>query len=164
MIDHSFKMTLVEYSVSYEEDFYSYVKNFPLRKYEYNNNSYFIEDNEKKSLTEKVNKYIKHIADSYKATLIDTWIQQYNENQFHDVHIHGEGHLLSFVWYIDCTKNSSKTIFHNQGYPYINTNRLEITPEKNKLILFDGTIPHYVLPNKDTTRLVISGNLKKWLK
>jgi len=161
MIDHSFKITLVEYLVTCDEDFYLYIKNFSLQKYEYNNNSFFIKNDEKKYVTEKVNTYIKHIADSHKAVLINTWIQQYNENQFHDLHIHGSGEFLSFVWYIDCTENSSKTIFHNQGYPYISTNRLEITPEKNKLILFDGTIPHYVLPNKDTTRLIISGNLKK---
>ena len=159
MIDHSFKITLVEYNIPCDKEFYNYIKNFPLDKYEYNSNSYFNTLNEK--LVPKVDKYIRNIAKNHKCNLTNAWIQKYNKNQFHDVHIHGRGDLLSFVWYIDCTKNSSKTIFHNPGYPYIDTHRIEITPEKGKLILFDGTIPHYVLPNKDTRRLIVSGNFLK---
>ena len=163
MIDHSFKITIMEYNVTYNKKFYKYIKTYPLDKYEFCNNSYFNKSPSKENLKKEVNKYIKNIADDHKSTLADTWIQQYNKNQFHDMHTHGTGDFLSFVWYIDCTKNSSKTIFHNQGYPYINTHQLEIQPKKGKLVLFEGTVPHYVLPNKDETRLVVSGNLKKWM-
>ena len=164
MIDHSFKITIVEYLVSPEKEFCSFIKNYPLKKFNFNSNSYFDDSNKTEKLRQKVSKYIIDIAEEHNATLTSAWVQKYDENEFHDLHIHGSGDFLSFVWYIDCTENSSPTAFHNPGYPYINTHKLEITPKKNKLILFDGTIPHYVLPNKDTKRLIISGNLKKWQK
>jgi hypothetical protein len=164
VIDRSFKVTLLEYSIPFEKEFYLFIKNYSLKKFVYNSNSYFDDLNVKEKLKVKINKYIIDIANEHRATLCSAWIQKYSKNQFHEVHTHGSGDFLSFVWYIDCTKNSSKTIFHNQGYPYVDTHGVEITPEKNKLILFDGTIPHYVLPNKDTRRLIISGNLKKWQK
>ena len=164
MIDHSFKIKLVEYYVPYTEDFYEHIKKYPLNKFEYNNNSYFDKSKENQELNKQVDTYIKPIAEEHNAVLTNTWIQHYNEGQFHDLHTHGSGEYLSFIWYIDCTENSSSTVFYNQGHPYISTHQLVIEPKKNKFILFDGTIPHLVIPNKDTTRLIISGNLKKWQK
>lgn len=160
MIDHSFKVTLLEYLVPYNIEFYNYINNYSLDNFEYNSNSFFSSSKDD-DLKIKINKHIAPILEEHKIILSESWIQKYNEFQFHDMHTHGTGKCLSFVWYIDCTENSSKTIFHNQGYPYIDTHKLIVTPQKNKLILFDGTIPHYVLPNKDKTRLIIGGNLIK---
>jgi|APGre2960657404_1045060.scaffolds.fasta_scaffold59247_2 hypothetical protein len=160
MIDHSFNIKILEYSLPYDKNFFKYIKEYPLKSFEHNNNSYFNEK-EDSELNEKVNGYIKSIADQNNCVLVKTWIQQYNEGQFHDIHTHGNGEFYSFIWYLDCTEKSSFTVFYNQGYPYILTHKFFSKPEKNKFILFDGTLPHFVLPNKDNTRLIISGNLKK---
>ena len=159
--DHSFKLKIIEYSISYTEEFYNYVRDYPLNKFEYNNNSFYIKQKEDQELLKQVDTYVKPIADEHNSVLDNTWIQHYDKGHFHDLHIHGSGEFLSFIWYIDCTENSSSTTFFNQGYPYIETHKLIIKPKKNKFILFDGTIPHLVSPNKDTTRLIVSGNLKK---
>jgi len=160
MIDHSFNVKILEYSLPFDDDFFKYIKKYSLKCFEKNNNSYF-DEKEDLELKEKVNFYIKPIAEQNNSVLVRTWIQQYNEEQFHDLHVHGSGDLLSFIWYIDCTKKSSFTVFYNQGYPYIHTHNFFVKPEKNKCILFDGSLPHLVLPNKDKKRLIISGNLKK---
>ena len=161
MIDHSFNIKILEYSLPFDNNFFKYIKKYPLNNFEYNNNSFFNEK-EDLELNEKVNSYIKPITDQNNCILVKTWIQKYNKGQFHDIHIHGNGEFYSFIWYLDCTGNSSPTVFYNQGYPYIFTHKFFVKPNKNKFILFDGTLPHFVLPNKDTTRLIISGNLKKY--
>ena len=164
MIEHSFKFQIFEFKLPFDDEFYNFVKNHPLEDYEYNSNSYFNSEENKQSLIDKVKPYIDPIAKQLNVTFSQAWIQKYKKDHFHDLHTHGTGELMSFVWYIDCTKNSAKTVFHNPGYPYIDTHCLMVYPEKGKLIVFDGSIPHFVLPNRDDKRLIISGNLKKWLK
>jgi hypothetical protein len=158
--NYNFVFIVKEYKIDFDNKFYQLIKNFPLNKFEYNNNSYFDKSSNREVLKKEVDKYIHPIAQEHSSKLEDVWIQKYNKLQFHDLHIHGQNNY-SFVWYIDCSEKSSKTIFHNPGYPYIDTQRVEVIPSKGKFILFDGVIPHYVLPNNDSKRLIVSGNLLK---
>jgi len=159
MRNHSFIFKILEYSVFIDTLFYDKIKSWPLDRYDYNNNSYF-NNPLLQELNNLVDDKLKYIFKENNCRLFDTWIQSYQDNQFHDLHLHPES-FMSFVWYIDCTDKSSETIFYNPGYPYIERNKLHIKPEKGKLILFDSALPHHVLPNKDSQRLVISGNCNK---
>lgn len=156
MIDRSFIFKILEYTVPIDIDFYNIIKSWPLNKYDYNNNSYYDNLNFHE-LKKIVNHKLDKIFKENNCYLFDAWIQSYNNNQFHDLHLHPES-FMSFVWYIDCTDISSETIFFNPGYPYIEKNKLSVKPEKGKLILFDSALPHHALPNKDNQRLIISGN------
>lgn len=158
--DYSFVCIVKEYKINFDNNFYKFIKKFTLNKFEYNNNSYFNKSNDREILKKEIEKYINPIAHEHSCKLEDVWIQKYNKLQFHDLHIHGQNNY-SFVWYIDCSDKSSRTIFHNPGYPYIETQRVEVYPSKGKFILFDGVVPHVVLPNKDNKRLVVSGNFLK---
>jgi hypothetical protein len=94
--------------------------------------------------------------------LMNFWFQKYKENNFHDLHTHlGSGADLSFILYLDCTKNSSNTLFYFCGYPYTNNSQsLSIKPEKGVCLIFPSYLPHLVEANKDTTRYIVAGNLK----
>jgi hypothetical protein len=162
MIDHSFVYSIKEYDTLIDKSFEEYIEKYPVQNYEINNNSYF--NNEDKILINKTNEYLSNIFKQNNLILENVWVQKYNYNQFHDLHIHGEN-VYSFVWYINCSEKSSKTIFYNPGYPYFKShNEIEIKPKNGKLILFNGLIPHCVVNNEDNIRSVISGNLKKWQK
>lgn len=85
------------------------------------------------------------------------WVQKYKQGQYHPLHTHGvEG--FSFVFYINVTDNSSKTCFYNPGYPYVQTHEYIVKPKRGLIIIFDKAIPHFVEPNKDEERLIVSGN------
>ena len=88
------------------------------------------------------------------------WIQHYNPGDTHAVHVHGpHSHDWSFLCYISCSENSSDTVFYNPGFPYIDNQRVKIKPKVGRVCLFNGGLPHEVLHNLDTTRMVVSGNL-----
>ena len=163
MIDHSFSFLLKEYEVNFNEEFKNFIINYPVDKFEFNDNSFYNTDSNDR-LKNETNNYLKNIFDEHSLYLDYVWVQKYDLKKFHDLHIHGWGDIFSFVWYINCTDKSSKTVFFNPGYPYLRTHQLEITPKSGKLILFNGCLPHYVLPNDDNKRIVISGNLKLWQK
>lgn len=162
MIDHSFKSMIKEYKIIPDNYFIEYIKSFELKDLKENINNYDSNENIILDLKKQVSESLKNIFTEHKCKLIDIWIQKYKLNSYHSLHIHGNGNVFSFVWFMDCTESSSELIFHNPGYPYIVTNTLIIKPEIGKLIFFDGSIPHYVPPNKDTKRLVISGNCHKF--
>ena len=161
MINHSFQFLIEEHKINFSKKFKNYIINLPVYKNEANNSSFFKETKNKQLLIE-VNSYLNLIFEKHSSILEEVWVQKYNLNQFHDLHTHGLGkNFLSFIWYINCSKKSSKTVFFNPGYPYFETHKIEIEPEIGKLIIFDGCIPHHVLPNKDSLRTIISGNLIK---
>ena len=160
MIDHSFKFLIEEHKVNFSEKFANYINDFPVEKFEFNNNSFF-NDSKKTELSNEVQPYLKLVFQKHSSSLKNIWVQKYNINQFHDLHTHGQGNLLSFIWYINCSEKSSKTVFFNPGYPYFQTHTISIEPEIGKLIIFDGCIPHFVVPNNDNVRTIISGNLIK---
>ena len=155
MIDHSFKFEILEFNIEIKKSFKEKIKNWPLTKYSFNKNSYGDKDQTK--LLNLIKEELSDFSKKLNILLVETWIQKYQKNNFHDLHIH-PGTDYSFVWYIECTEKSSKTVFFSPGYPYIDKHKLEVYPNSGKLILFSSFIPHHVLPNDDETRLIISGN------
>ena len=88
------------------------------------------------------------------------WIQQYNEGHSHRLHVHGPlENDWSFVYYVECNDDSAETVFYNYGYPYVDHHHYKIKPKKGRCVLFPGAMPHEAMPNKEDTRLVISGNI-----
>jgi len=158
---HSFTNYVREYDVLVDENFKKFVNDFELARHRQNNNNFDADEKILKELKERVDKKIHKILIEHNCKLERCWIQKYSPNDYHGLHVHGNGNNYSFVWMIDCTEESSNTIFHNPGYPYVVLETLEVKPEVNKLLFFDGSIPHEVPPNKDYTRLIISGNCTK---
>ena len=88
------------------------------------------------------------------------WIAHYHKGDSHAVHVHGpHRHDWSFILYIDCKDESSETMFYNPGFPYIDNQKVKMKPKVGRLCLFNGGLPHEVLPSTDDTRLIVSGNL-----
>ena len=65
----------------------------------------------------------------------------------------------SFVYYVECNDDSAETVFYNYGYPYVDHHHYKIKPKKGRCVLFPGAMLHEAMPNKEDTRLVISGNI-----
>ena len=157
---HSMTTYIKEYEVNVDEQFKKFVENCELKKHKENSNNF---DNVSDSayLKEVLNNKLKKIMLENNCSLNSCWIQKYYPGNYHSLHVHGNGNNYSFVWFIDCTEKSSSIVFHNLGYPYVVTNTIPIKPEIGKLLFFDGSVPHMVLPNEDSTRLIISGNCDK---
>lgn len=130
----------------------------------------FMED-EKNILNKEIFKSLKYHICGYLETftkdilklnsfyLDDSWFQAYEKDSFHDMHIHGKGkNEYSLIFYLQVTDNSSSTKFANPGYPYIETDKYYVKPEKGKLVIFNSSIPHSVPPNKDEERIILSAN------
>ena len=146
------------------------VKNKYLKKFEFNENNYFEQDDNYFSLqtSELLKNYLIEILQelnnkenlNYKECRIEnTWVQKYKVNDFHDCHIHNPKGF-SFIIYVDCTEDSSETLFYNVGYPYVSTTTYRVKPKAGRCVVFHGAIPHTALPNKDDKRLIVSGNIK----
>jgi len=140
------------------------VKNKSLKKYDFNKNNFFDENDihfssiTNNEIQEQLLEILKKL--NYKNYKIEnTWIQKYDNNDFHDLHIHNPNGF-SFVLYINCTENSGETMFYNVGYPYFTINNFRIKPKIGRCVVFHGAIPHTALPNKDDKRLIVSGNIK----
>tara|TARA_R110002051_G_C8629303_1_gene484526 strand:+ start:167 stop:682 length:516 start_codon:yes stop_codon:yes gene_type:complete len=164
MKDLSLLFPLKIYEVPIDKKFLKKINSIKLTSYPNLSGSYFNKDQDN-SLFYDVEKHLKNTLTEFSYTinkeieLSTVWVQKYNKYQYHDMHVHTPKADLSFIYYIDCTKNSGKTIFFNPGHPYITTHRIEVKPQKNRLIIFSATLPHYAEPNKDNKRLVVSGNL-----
>ena len=146
------------------KDYIDFVKNKLLKIYEFNKNNFFDENDVYFSFqtNEQIKKYLMEIikelnCKEYKIENI--WIQKYDNNDFHDCHIHNSK-LFSFIIYIDCSENSSETLFYNVGYPYVSVKKYRVKPKTGRCVVFHGAIPHTALPNKDNKRLIVSGNIK----
>lgn len=157
---HAITTYIKEYEIQVDEDFKKFIKEHELKKEGENANN-FDYTSDLENLKKVVNQKLKKIMLDHNCSLNCCWIQKYYPGNFHSLHVHGNGNNYSFVWFIDCTDKSSNIVFHNPGYPYVVTNSISIKPEINKLLFFDGSVPHMVLPNEDSTRLIISGNCDK---
>jgi hypothetical protein len=159
-----FIQNLFEFNIDVKPNYNKFVKNIKLDKDKDNNNNFY---NQNEEFTKKTNQVLSsHISRVSKFLGFDNyfirncWIQKYHENDLHSLHIHSKGlQEYSFIYYIDSTKNSSPTYFYNLGYPYIELSHHKVIPEKGKLIVFLGCIPHEVRNNKDKKRLIVSGNI-----
>lgn len=159
MIKYLFTFPIYIGNLKLDKTFVNKVKKFKLDQYEFNHNNYY--NNTKNISCVELDNFFKEIAEDLKLTsfkITKTWIQKYNKNHFHDCHTHDLVNF-SFIYYLDCTKNSSDTLFYNPLYPYYHFNEYRVKPEKGKCVVFSGAIPHAALPNKDDKRLILSGNL-----
>jgi len=91
--------------------------------------------------------------------LLHTWVQKYDNHDWHQVHVHNPTDY-SFIYFIDCTKDSSPTTFYTPGHPYVMEEPIHVVAKKGRCVIFKGGIPHEVRPNNDNVRKVVSGNIK----
>lgn len=107
--------------------------------------------------------FLQKFFNKRQLSITNIWAQKYINGR-HRAHIHNdENSHLSFVWYVQADENCSKIIFYNPGWPYIDSHKFDIQPYTGTLLIFDKSIPHEVLENKNQKRNIISGNLK-WQK
>jgi len=144
------------------DKFLSALEDVKLTKYNDNQNNYGGEIDRAKSAL--VGAYLQpHIHGILKRdfALNRWWIQKYEKDNFHDLHTHGSGDmgLYSFILYLKATSKSAKTRFYGPGFPLVNWDRKEVQPKPGLFILFPSYIPHSVGYNKDTKRLILSGNI-----
>jgi len=105
--------------------------------------------------------FTKQIMNRKSFSIDGSWLQAYRESDFHSLHTHNLNlNDFSLIFYIQCTEESSSTVFFNLGYPYINSPSIEVKAEKSKFVIFPGGLPHSVPPNKDKERIVFSCNFK----
>ena len=159
MITYLFTFPVYIENIGINKSFVNRLKKIKLKKFEFNSNNYLVD--QESIECKELNNFLQEIAkkiqlNSFRIT--KTWLQKYNKNNFHDCHTHDLA-SFSFVYYLDCTKNSSDTLFYNPLYPYYQFNQYRVKPEKGKCVVFSGAIPHAVLPNKDDKRLILSGNV-----
>ena len=159
-----FIQNIFEFDIDVKPNYNKFVKGIKLYKDKDNDNNFYDQDeNFTEKTSEVLSPYILKVSnflgfDNYHMR--NCWIQKYNENDLHSIHIHSKGlQEYSFIYYIDSTKNSSPTYFYNLGYPYVELSHHKIFPKKGKLIIFLGCIPHEVRNNKDKKRLIVSGNV-----
>ena len=92
--------------------------------------------------------------------VLKMWIQRYAPLAYHPVHVHGlRAFHYSFVFYVDCTENSGRTMFYSIGYPYVDRTHFQIEPKIGRCVLFPGAMPHEAMPNNDDRRMIVSGNI-----
>lgn len=134
-----------------------------LTKYEINQNNYFDEHVDAVK-TKMIGSFLKeHIYGILKKNFIirKWWIQKYEKEDFHDLHIHGNKHnWFSFILYLKATSKSSKTTFYGPAHPLITWDGVDVQPEPGLFVLFPSYIPHVVGYNKDKQRLILSGNIE----
>ena len=89
------------------------------------------------------------------------WVQKYAPGDSHMVHAHGAApNLKSFCLYLKCSKDSSKIVFYQPGFPLLDGQKPHyVKPHKGLLIVFPSHIPHQVLKNNDNERLILAGNI-----
>lgn len=151
-----------------DEKIFKIINNLNYTKYQNHSTSFHSDDKELKELFIHLYKdwmvsfFLKIRKEKFKELqLLSIWCQKYPKKARHGVHVHHENNnYVSFIWYIDCSINSSNTVFYNPGHPHCSYFETEIKPEKNKIVFFDAYIPHEVLKNNDDKRCIISGNFK----
>lgn len=100
---------------------------------------------------------------SYTSWIIhNSWFQIYHKGHFHDTHSHSmDKDNWNFIFYLNANKNASDLVVLQPGYPYINEDkRLTIKPKTFLAVAFPGHLPHFVEPNKDDKRIVLSCNVE----
>jgi len=160
MSKHSFVYSIVEEFIAVDKQTLKEIKKINLKKDKNLPNmvltSYYNDNNDlKKFLIKKLNNILK----KYNLNIRNCWVQKYQKGHYHNVHTHSV-YDKSFVWFIEGNEKSSPVKFYDIGYPLIDTNQSCIIDfVVGKLLIFPGFIPHEVLPNPTTNRLVISGNV-----
>ena len=106
--------------------------------------------------------FVKNIIKKEKYEVENSWLQAYRNGDAHGLHVHdGLGaHSYSLIFYVQCTEQSADTLFYSPGYPYIHSPTMRVTPNKSKLLIFHGSMPHEVEENKDNQRIIFSCNFK----
>ena len=103
--------------------------------------------------------FAKNVLNKEKIKIHTSWFQVYTEDCYHPIHIHGVLEKnWSLIYYIQVSVNSSKTIMHIPGFPYVPEITQTIEPKKDKLIVFPSYFPHQVELNKDNSRIILSAN------
>ena len=149
--------------ISLEKKFIKSLEQTKLTKYDINQNNYF-DEHVDGVRTKMIGSYLQpHIYQILRKNFIirKWWIQKYEKENFHDLHIHGNKHnWFSFILYLKATSKSSKTIFYGPAHPLITWEGKEVKPEPGLFVLFPSYIPHSVGYNKDKQRLILSGNIE----
>ncbi len=161
MRSHSFTYTIIEEYVEVDPTTKKEIKEIKLiddKKIPGMNLTSFYNIN--KSLDKLVDRKLGDIFKSLNLKLNHCWVQKYLKYGHHSVHTH-HPKGKSFVWFIEGNKKSSPVSFYDVGYPYVDDN----TPKDfafipGTLIMFPGYMPHEVRPNKNNSRLIVSGNLE----
>ena len=99
--------------------------------------------------------YNYNIKNFYRAKEIwikNYWYQQYNNNDYHNWHVHS-GSLLSSVFYIEL-QNKNSTIF----YDHLTQQEYSYNVEEGDLITFPSMIPHKSEKNSKDRKTIISFN------
>lgn len=108
-----------------------------------------------------INLFVKNVLKKEKVILKESWFQAYETNSYHPLHIHGvQEKDWSFIYFVQASLSSAKTIMHLPGYPYVPNVRKYITPRKDLLVMFPSYLPHQVELNKDSERIILSANLE----
>ena len=92
--------------------------------------------------------------------MTNIWGAIYKKGEYAISHEHSNAkNVLSFVYFVNVTKECSPLIFPNIEKPWEDNDKI-ITPENGKLVIFDPKLRHYVPPQKvDHERVVIAGNI-----
>tara|TARA_R110002020_G_scaffold127950_3_gene286874 strand:- start:185 stop:724 length:540 start_codon:yes stop_codon:yes gene_type:complete len=105
--------------------------------------------------------FTQQVLKKQNFNITHSWLQAYSKKDSHNLHVHGSDHNdYSLILYIQCTENSASTTFFSPGHPYIESPEINIKPEKNKFVIFSGSMPHQVGPNNDDERIVLSLNFQ----
>ena len=145
-----------------------YIENYSFEKRDikttYFDNNQILEQEKLKELKELIYNVLQafctQVLKKSSFAIKESWLQIYNKNDTHPIHIHGPYEQnYSLIFYINTTSSSGKTTFYAPGFPYVPEKKITITPKNSKLIIFPGHIPHCAESNNDEQRAVLSANL-----
>ena len=106
-----------------------------------------------------INSFSKQILGLHSPIIDRSWFQAYDEGAHHQLHIHDPyENRYALIYYLQATEKSSPTFFYMPGHPYITCKEISIPAETNKIVIFNGFIPHEVLRNEDDARMIFSCN------
>lgn len=83
--------------------------------------------------------------------LAGLWFQQYEEGDFHNLHVHGNCSYAN-VYYVELGELASKTTFTIRGEEF------EVDVEEGSILSFPGFIEHKSKPNSGGRKTVIAYN------
>tara|TARA_R100001129_G_scaffold98845_3_gene67259 strand:+ start:2298 stop:2807 length:510 start_codon:yes stop_codon:yes gene_type:complete len=159
-----FETNIYTTTIKLNKKFLSLFEDMFLQEREDNKNNYYKKEFSDKIKEQDICDYISPAITKIvkgKFRLDSWWVQRYGPGDFHKIHTHGAApNLKSFVLYLNCSKDSSKIVFYQPGYPLLEEQKPHyVTPHKGLLIVFPSYIPHQVLRNNDNERLILSGNI-----
>lgn len=148
------------------QDLEIYVKSLDLQKIDHVETSFYDKDPDVKLIElvmQDIEPFFVEVGKKLNKNglqVLKMWVQKYKENKYHPIHVHvTHAYNYSFVYYIDCDDTSACTVFYSPGYPYVDHTTFKLEPKKGRCVLFPGAMPHEAMPNNDTSRLIVSGNI-----